>query len=99
MPRAKLEKLTPFLWKRGPNYLHWCQGCKCGHTYPTARINGPNWAFNDKPESPSFTPSMLIYTPAHNRKDGTVRPQETICHYYVTDGEIRYQPDCRHDLK
>jgi hypothetical protein len=94
----ELEKLTPYLWRRGPNYLHWCQGCKSGHVYPTARINGPNWNFDGNVESPTFMPSMHIFIPAHN--DGEFdHPQETVCHYHVIEGKIQYQPDCRHELK
>lgn len=92
----ELIKHTPFLWQRGPNYLHWCQGCKYGHVYPTKRINGPNWDFNGNVEKPSFNPSMLIFIPERTDEDGTKSPQQTTCHYYVTDGEIRYQSDCPH---
>jgi hypothetical protein len=93
-----LIKHTPFLWQRGPNYLHWCPGCKCGHVYPTKRINGPNWEFNNNVESPSFNPSMLIFMPEHTRSDGTKSPQKSICHYYLTNGVINYQGDCEHEL-
>lgn len=89
---SKAEKLSPYLWKRDGMYLHWCQACKCGHIYNTLREGGPNWTFNGNIEKPSFTPSMLIYDPL---PDGGRR---TICHYFVTDGEIIYQPDCPHAL-
>lgn len=99
-----LEKLTPYLWRRrlkppkqGALYLHWCQGCGHAHSYPVegARPN-VNWTFNNKPESPSFTPSMLIFIPQRTRENGEVVPQKTTCHYYVTDGQIQYQGDCPH---
>jgi hypothetical protein len=99
VPEHPLEKLTPYLWRRGNNYLHWCQGCVCGHMYPTNRVPGPNWTFNDKPESPTFMPSMHIFVPQLVREDGVVVPQKTICHYHVIDGKIQYQPDCQHELK
>ena len=93
----ELIKHTPFLWQRGPNYLHWCPGCKCGHVYPTKRENGPNWGFNGNVESPSFTPSMLIYTPIYRNGEPTGE-RHVRCHYYLTDGQIRYQPDCPHEF-
>jgi hypothetical protein len=95
----ELEKLTPFLWRRGPNYLHWCQGCKEGHVYPTARVNGPNWSFNGNVQSPSFTPSMLIYIPAGNYgEDNKFVPQRTRCHYYLTDGRLAFCTDSPHEF-
>jgi hypothetical protein len=95
----ELIKHTPFLWQRGPNYLHWCQGCKCGHVYPTGRTNGPNWSFNGNVEKPSFSPSMLIFIPAgpYGENDENV-PQRTICHYFVTDGQIRFCGDSPHQF-
>lgn len=96
---APLEKLTPFLWKRGFNYLHWCSACKCGHRYPTNTIGGPSWTFNGNHEAPSFTPSMRIFTPAGPYGDNDeVVPEKTICHYYVTNGMIAYCGDCDHAL-
>jgi hypothetical protein len=100
----EVEKLSPFLWRKrkmngpGAYYLHWCQGCGHEHTYPVGGIlKAHNWEFNGNPIKPSFAPSMRIFTPAHQR-DGVNYPEETRCHYYVTDGEIRFQPDCRHAL-
>lgn len=92
------EKLTPFLWRKGEYYLHWCQGCKYGHLYQTDPSRSPSWNFNGDIERPSFSPSMRIYTPAHN--DGEfAHPEQTICHYFVTDGQIQYCDDSRHELK
>jgi hypothetical protein len=99
MSHAELIKHSPTFWQRGPNYLHWCLGCQCGHVYPTNRINGPNWSFNGNVEKPSFTPSMRIFTPAgpYGENDEMV-PEKTICHYYVTDGQIAYCSDSDHEL-
>lgn len=98
-----VEKLTPKLWRRrmkdgsGAYYMHWCPGCKHAHTYPVGSRSAPNWNFDGNIEAPSFTPSMLIFRPAHN--DGEFNhPQESICHYYLTAGVINYQNDCRHEL-
>ena len=102
-PYEPLEKLSPVLWRRrlkgNPNaaiYLHWCQGCGHGHTYPTGHANSKhNWGFNGNFEKPSFTPSMLFFVPAGRYGDPDM-PQRTICHYFVTDGEIRYCKDSPH---
>lgn len=94
-----VEKLTPKLWRRrmkdgkGAYYMHWCPGCKHAHTYPVGPVHTTNWNFDGNIDAPSFSPSMLIFMPAHDD-----RPQESICHYYLTAGVINYQPDCRHDL-
>lgn len=96
------EKLSPFLWRKSLRedpakayYLHWCPACKHGHTYPVGGIRdgGPNWSYNDNSEQPSFSPSMLIFMPA-----GRGFGQRTICHYYLTNGQIQYQGDCPHAL-
>lgn len=97
---SETEKLSPILWRHETpeksagsyQYLHWCPGCKCGHTYHVGSSGRPSWSFNGNAEKPSFNPSMLLFEPL----DGGGR--RSICHYYVTDGEIRYQPDCEHEL-
>jgi hypothetical protein len=95
-----LIKHTPYLWQRGGRYLHWCQGCKCGHTYNTRREGGPNWTFNQNLEKPSFTPSMRIFVPAGPYGDNDEQvPERTLCHYFVTDGQIAYCGDSDHPLK
>lgn len=101
-----VEKLSPVLWRKRRKvkpemayYLHWCQGCGHCHTYPTGGISDrANWNFNGNIESPSFTPSMHIFIPAM-MLDGEQRPQRTICHYYVTDGNIAYQMDSDHEFR
>ena len=98
-----VEKLSPFLWRRrrkdgqGAYYLHWCQGCGHTHTYPVGGAYTTNWTYDGSIEAPSFSPSMLIYIPERKLEDGTVLPQKTRCHYYVTAGKILYQGDCPHE--
>lgn len=50
---------------------------------------GPMWQYNNNPESPTFTPSLLV------DKD---RPERR-CHLFLTDGKIQFLGDCYHDLK
>ena len=92
------EKLSPILWRRqNPNgsaiYLHWCPGCGHGHTYHT-----PAWSYNGQADQPSFTPSMRIFVPAGADDDGDTWSEETVCHYFVTDGQIMYCSDSPHKL-
>lgn len=93
-------KSSPYLWRKDyPNgsqvYMHWCQGCKQGHTYQV-----PRWTFNGNLERSSFTPSMRIFVPAGPYGDNDEHvPERTICHYFVTDGQIQYCGDSDHPLK
>lgn len=97
------EKLTPCLWRkrrkdgRGAYYAHWCPGCKHCHSYPVGDAFTTNWTFDGNVVLPSFRPSMRIYIPERRREDGTVIPEYTTCHYYLIDGILQYQGDCRHE--
>src|SRR4051812_4201754 len=94
--------MSPFLWRKplpngGASYLHWCAGCGHGHTYQVKQPTRPNWTFNGSIDKPTFTPSMRVFLPAHG--EGMKHsPEQTICHYFLTDGMIRYLPDCQHRL-
>lgn len=91
-----------------------CPGCNEEHTIT---VDGSslraNWSYNGNPESPTFTPSVLVRTGHYvkNHKDGdpcwcTRRTESdddwpfkcTICHSFVTDGRIQFLSDCSHDL-
>ena len=67
---------------------YYCPGCKHLHYAPSER-----WHWNGSEESPTLSPSVRHFTPAH---DG--RPEETICHYHVRDGRIEYCGDCKHEF-
>lgn len=68
-------------------WMFWCPGCEFFHWYNTDSTKKPCWQFNGNPESPTFTPSLRMYD-----NDGTT------CHLFVTDGQIHFCGDCRHDL-
>jgi hypothetical protein len=73
---------------------HWCPGCETTHTIRTRRPRGPgpSWSYNNDPEAPTLSPSVK-----HNwQRNG--RPDE-ICHYFLRDGKIEFQPDCTHSMK
>lgn len=82
-------------------YGHYCPGCGQIHIVYVksdgARQGRPIWGFNDNLEKPSFTPSVRYFEPEH-LDDGVKVPEHTICHYHITDGEIRYCGDCQHEL-
>ena len=60
------------------------------HTVPTAGPDG--WQFNGSTGVPTFSPSILF-----NR--GRANPMVPVCHSFITDGKIRFLPDCSHALK
>jgi hypothetical protein len=69
-------------------YLHWCPGCNSYHGIWTdpefpCEYNGKKscWTFNGSQEKPHFHPSINIVGQ---------------CHYYLHDGILKYQPDCKH---
>lgn len=79
-------------------YSWWCPGCKYHHWVPTDGSRG--WRFTGTMEKPSITPSVRHFDPAHMSDDGkTVEiPEKTFCHYFITDGQIKYCRDCTHHL-
>ncbi len=93
MPRA--EPISNQSGQRMGWYVH-CPACKHAHVFyttPEAEALGyPRWTFNGDAERPTFRASMLVYEP---RLKGSRR---TICHSFVTDGQIRYLDDCAHAM-
>jgi len=91
------------------DYIFFCEGCKTHHGVTTRKVNmdrltdedresyirnkKPRWSFNGDFKKPTFKPS--IHIKARPRKGKEI----TICHSFVTNGEIRYLGDCRHDFK
>lgn len=71
-------------------YSHWCQGCNHAHTY-YVQGGHHNWTFDGNIESPTFTPSMRMF-----RKRTGEDTELTICHYFLTNGEIQFLSDCLH---
>lgn len=95
----------------GRKLVFYCAGCKMAHGVNVGEGPGPRWGFNDNPEKPTFTPSVLVrwhqwvppaYDPevAAKIKSGEIvqRKVERICHTFVTDGRIQYLGDSTHHL-
>jgi hypothetical protein len=51
----------------------------------------PVWKWNEDVDKPTVTPSIRVR--------GGSKEGETTCHFFITDGEIRYLGDCTHELK
>ena len=96
---GKADLLSPKLVRREGNYAvptheHWCPACKQMHGYAVEHPfrNGARWSFNGNSEKPSFAPSMNISVGPF--PDGRVER----CHYFLTDGQIRFCGDCTHEM-
>lgn len=74
----------------------------------------PCWQFNGNFDKPTFQPSILIrsghYVPWYNPSDpcwctyNKENPDKkapfecTVCHSFITDGQIQFLGDCTHEL-
>lgn len=67
-----------------------CKGCDQPHSLNVGPGAGPRWGYNENPEAPTFTPSVLV---RWNEREET-----KVCHSFVTDGRIQYLNDCTHGL-
>ena len=78
------------------NYVAWfCPGCEGGHGVPTTgHRSGKGWGWNGSLDSPTLTPSILVY--AHESSP-PFKPQPR-CHTFITDGMINFLADCTHTL-
>jgi hypothetical protein len=67
-------------------YSFYCPGCEYSHII---RVSGhePVWFWNGDLESPTIHPSIRLFDSAG-----------TICHLWITDGNIQYLPDSQHGL-
>ncbi len=91
-----------------------CPGCKQVHAVKYCGDVGPRWAWNNNVEKPTFAPSILVrgiaLTNKGNRdmevwrdsccpkRDQPFESVETICHSYVTHGQIQFLTDSTHEL-
>lgn len=94
----------------GGRLLFWCPGCDCPHHVSVGDGPGPRWDYNGDPHAPTFRPSVLVrsatweppVTPENmDQWRRAPWPQEkiaTVCHSFVTDGQIHFLGDCSHAL-
>ena len=82
--------------------MHWCPGCNETHGYMIASPDGgPLWQFNGDSDKPTFTPSMRLFVIHRTDDDDKPLPapvEETLCHYFITDGKIQFCSDSPHHL-
>ncbi len=74
-----------------------CPGCGHYHGYTIelgSGEQGPVWTFNGNLESPTFSPSLRTW---YNLADPNIPHYQ--CHFFVTDGVIRFCGDCVSDGK
>jgi hypothetical protein len=90
MPSAVRTKLIDK--ERGHYWIH-CPACNHKHVFAvgTPFGNDAQWSFNGDLEKPSFGPSMLIRWPEQGKNK--------VCHFFVTDGMIKFQGDCTHQFR
>lgn len=86
-------------------YYFWCPGCKEIHQIPTQDPKH-HWVLDDTStlEKPTFTPSVNHMEGVFDDNDKPVLDKDghqvmrTTCHYFITNGQIVYQGDCRHEF-
>jgi hypothetical protein len=86
--------------KKAGGFHYWCPGCKEEHYVRVFPKNGPHprWTWNESWDAPSFSPSVRHFYDKPGELETDPKIQVTTCHYFVTDGQIRYCADCQHDL-
>lgn len=88
--------------------LFYCPGCKSHHGIPVNKPNqlGAKWSWNGSMECPTFSPSIKVRGTKPITDDEAdrilagekIEPVPTVCHSYVTDGNIQFLGDCTHEL-
>lgn len=73
-----------------------CPGCGYSHQVKVEEGPGPRWGYNGNPESPTFTPSILVTYPGDDAGVDDAPP--AVCHSFVTDGRIQFLGDSTHAL-
>lgn len=85
--RTDEARIKRFGDQNGPiGWTHYCPGCESMHAIWVDRPNertGALWKFNGDTVAPTFKPSVNITGQ---------------CHYWITGGRIKFEPDCRHVL-
>jgi len=86
----------------------YCPGCEEHHDLTV----NPGWSFNEDYEKPTFSPSLLVrsghYVPGQEGKECWCTYKErfgeeadfgcSICHSFITDGQIQFLNDSTHKL-
>ena len=76
----------------------YCPGCHRKHfvNVATEMVPLPTWSWNGSLETPTLIPSVLVTY--DGRDAGIDGAPPSVCHSFVTDGQIKFLNDCTHDL-
>ncbi len=69
----------------------YCPGCKTSHA-----LSKNAHEYNDDPEKPTFSPSILVRGWA--QAEGYEYGKEIYCHSFVKEGMIQFLNDCIHEM-
>lgn len=79
-----------------------CPGCAEFHQVGVGDGPGPRWGYNQDPDAPTFTPSVLVTWSVPSDVDGEFddvsKDRKKVCHSFVRDGQIEFLGDCTHSL-
>jgi len=91
-----------------------CPGCMLWHTIQYNSPTGVNWEFNEDYDKPTISPSILVtgkeltdkgrselaswQSAGYPKIDSDFETSPTVCHSYITDGQIQFLSDCTHSL-
>ncbi|MGB3389069.1 MAG: DUF6527 family protein [Pseudaminobacter sp.] len=86
-----------------------CPGCNEVHQIQTGDGPGPRWGFNGDYERPTFSRSVRVGSYKLVRdsagkwtgeweRDAAGNPIPSVCHSFVSDGQIQFLGDCTHAL-
>ena len=75
-------------------YSFWCPGCNESHIIITDTAERIHWSFNSNFASPTFSPSLGVYSDEY--LNGT-SPIKYKCHLFIEYGRIKYLSDCKHE--
>lgn len=107
-----MSALSPILRSgEGGRLMFRCPGCEGAHTVTVGDGSGPRWGYNGNPAAPTFTPSVLVRSGhfiegkagdcwcTYEARTGEKSPFScSVCHSFVTDGQIHFLSDCTHQL-
>jgi hypothetical protein len=95
---AKLRKTGSADGYTAGGIAHWCPACKEMHAFAIDAPfkNGARWSWNGNVDQPSCTPSMNISWGPY--KDDEIDIPLGRCHYFLTNGMIKFCSDSTHEL-
>lgn len=98
-----MSRLSPILrGLDGGRVAFFCPGCQRVHPINVGSGPGPSWGYNNNPDKPTFTPSVLVTwsepSDAPGEFDNPSKDVPKACHSFVTDGRIQFLGDCTHAL-